>query len=113
MPTITENRQTLEALKEFSKELSDFEEQINMIYRVAYNLNIKFNNLQTNLAAWSQAEVGTLENQLYELGSGIMPTELMPHVLGIQQKTLDLVAAIEAANLASEGQWFEINQDLM
>lgn len=111
MGQIADTRLRLNTIVGFYRELNSMKEQIELIYRMAYNNNIKFNSLLANMQIWSTADPESIEYELYLMASGILPTELLPSIITMQTKTQELLATIEAIDTESNNELLNINTD--
>lgn len=111
MGQIADTRLRLNTIVGFYRELNSMKEQIELIYRMAYNNNIKFNNLLADMQVWSTADPESIEYELYLMASGILPAELLPSIIAMQTKTQELLATIEALDTESNNELLDINTD--
>lgn len=111
MGQIADTRLQLNTIVGFYRELNSMKEQIELIYRLAYNNNIRFNDLLADMQTWSNAEPESIEYELYLMASGILPAELLPSIIAMQTKTQELIVAIETLDTESNSKLLDINTD--
>lgn len=106
--TIADSKAKLEAVAEYEDFVREMFRTIIRAHVATGRIVEGMNQLQEKVQTWSQAAPGTTGALLYEIHTGIMPTNLNPYLLDIRQKLNALRAAIEDADIASDGQWFGV-----
>lgn len=66
------------------------------------------NALQAQVQAWSTAEEGTVERELYETHIGLFPANLNSYLGALRTAAQNLQTAVENADTASGGEWFGV-----
>lgn len=111
MGQIEDNRIKLNTIVGVYNELNTIKQQVELIYRLVYNNNIKFNQILQNMQNWSTAEVGTIEYELYQIVSGIFLESLLPYIITMQTKSQEFLDSIDAVNQQSNNELLDINTD--
>lgn len=106
--TIAESKERLQAVAQYEDFVRELFRGIRSGHSSAGDTVNRMNQLQAQVQQWAAADPGTTEALLYEIHTGIMPSNLNPKLLVIRNAFEQLRTAIEDADQASGGEWFKV-----
>ena len=106
--TIAQSKAELAAVAEYEEFMRDLFRGLLRAYTAAGNSIERMNQLQTMVQGWAQAEPGTTEALLYEIHTGIIPSELNSFLFAVRSNAEAFRAAVQDADQASGSEWFGV-----